>query len=1035
MSSIVLCLWGMSGFTFITLKLYHGGALLYESEEARYVGGLVSEYVDVDVDTISYFEIKDYIKELGYSPNCKFSIRPPNSCILGDIDNDDILLAMRNCLQNGAVVEVYVHMLKEESGAAFNKVGTTENRASENIEYNEVGEAAFNGVDVSLNTTSNIPSTSNTTAPYTNPSDSEDSDYSVKGSNESTEESDDSEDSELLEDDQYGSDVHDELIQLRAEKRSFLRRRKRRERIPADTEEVPCGNAGADLGFDETAINTNTLEGRLGGDEPYYASSDACSFETDTDDNCLEEGEKMRLKLLNTKRKKRTTDSVRFDPNSKKIVWQLGMVFESVKEFRLAVTKYAIQRRVQIEKCVKEPTRVRVRCCKVNCKWLLYASLDRKTNNFVIKTYMPIHLCQKASRNYLCNSKFIASVFKDKVIEQPNIRVFKLQELIRKKYNVHVGKTTTRRARAKILNEIMGDHVKEFGRILDYKDELLRSNPGSTCVVKLGEANESGRVVFEAFYICFAALKMAFMSARKCIGLDGCFLKGVCMGQLLIVVAKDGNNQMLPLAWAVVEKENTNSWSWFISLLQEDLGLGDGTNFTIMSDMQKGLDIAIKELLPACEERRCARHILANWSQNWKGLQRKKLFWKCARSTFEAEFRENLEELSKLGMGIVDDLIYYDKEYWCKVYFNCEVKSDAIDNNMCESFNAWILSARHKTIISMLEEIRTKVMTRLARLSEFPNSWIINFSPIMKVLEENIDKSMTCNIEFNGVTGYEVLDGYKQHTVCLRKRECSCRSWMLKGIPCAHALAAMLHRQYDPHDFIHLCYSKERYLMTYSHFIQPMNNMPMWPESRNNLVAPPVITKMPGRPRKLRRKEAGETKVTTKEVVIYEGVMELVLLSGNIELPLLQMLKNHQAHPLESWFTCSQGCTTQGVDQNTNVAPKETATTRKGKGVGNTTQFKRPRVTGMGVFQAENGFKTFNASIPGLPSSRILAGPKRVLRSNVVTGDVGFKPTSGLKWKGNQAITTIRLQQIRDQSRLSNPNASSSSQPRDPWKL
>ncbi|KAH0776075.1 hypothetical protein KY290_007486 [Solanum tuberosum] len=180
-SRIVIEFKGMSGFTFITLKLYHGGALLHEGEEARYVGGLVSEYVDVDVDvdTISYFEIKDYIKELGYSPNYKFSIRPPNSCFLGDIDNDDILLAMCNCLQNGAVLEVYVHMPEEESGATFNKVGTTENKASENIEYNEVGEAAFNGVNVSLNTTSNIPSTSNPTVPNTDPSDSEDSEYSV----------------------------------------------------------------------------------------------------------------------------------------------------------------------------------------------------------------------------------------------------------------------------------------------------------------------------------------------------------------------------------------------------------------------------------------------------------------------------------------------------------------------------------------------------------------------------------------------------------------------------------------------------------------------------------------------------------------------------------------------------------------------------------------------------------------------------------------------------------------------------------------
>ena len=65
---------GMSGFTFITLKLYHDGALLSEGDKARYVGGLVSEYYDINVDTISYFEIKDYIKELGYSPNYKFSV-------------------------------------------------------------------------------------------------------------------------------------------------------------------------------------------------------------------------------------------------------------------------------------------------------------------------------------------------------------------------------------------------------------------------------------------------------------------------------------------------------------------------------------------------------------------------------------------------------------------------------------------------------------------------------------------------------------------------------------------------------------------------------------------------------------------------------------------------------------------------------------------------------------------------------------------------------------------------------------------------
>ena len=202
-----------------------------------------------------------------------------------------------------------------------------------------------------------------------------------------------------------------------------------------------------------------------------------------------------------------------------------------------------------------------MRCCKKGCKWLLFASLDKVSNNFIIRTYIPVHKCEKSSRNYLCNAKFLAHALKKRIIEQPNIRVFKLQEIVRKKFKVHVGKTTARRARAKVLKEIMGDHVLEFGRILDYKDELLRTNPGSSCVVKLGDANDLGQPVFEAFYICVDALKKAFMAVRKCIGLDGCFLKGISRGQLLCAVARDGNNQMLPLAWAVVEYENKNTWT------------------------------------------------------------------------------------------------------------------------------------------------------------------------------------------------------------------------------------------------------------------------------------------------------------------------------------------------------------------------------------------------------------------------------------------------------------------------------------------
>ena len=106
----------------------------------------------------------------------------------------------------------------------------------------------------------------------------------------------------------------------------------------------------------------------------------------------------------------------------------------------------------------------------------------------------------------------------------------------------------------------------------------------------------------------------------------------------------------------------------------------------------------------------CARHIWSNWAKKWRGKERRKRFWICARSTFEVELKDSLIELSKLGKGIVEDLLCYNKERWVRCYQGFETKSDVVENNMCENFNAWILSSRHKSIITMLEEIRTKIM-------------------------------------------------------------------------------------------------------------------------------------------------------------------------------------------------------------------------------------------------------------------------------------------------------------------------------------
>ncbi|KAG5579568.1 hypothetical protein H5410_050195, partial [Solanum commersonii] len=523
-----------------------------------------------------------------------------------------------------------------------------------------------------------------------------------------------------------------------------MKRRKRRERLPNDYDEILVGKVGPDLGFAETDVVDKSLKGKVVGDELVYCSSDAFSVESDTDNE--------------------------IGPR-RSMVWPLGMAFEDVKEFREVVTKYSLQKGVQLEKYINEP--------------------------------------------------------------------------------------------------------KKFGRILDYRDEMLRTNPGSTCVVKVDDSEGSGRV---------------------------------------------------------------------------------------------GLQSVLKDFLLEVEHMMCARHVLANWSKNWRGLQRRNQLWKCAKSTFEGELKSNLALMELLGnKNIVEDLLYYKVQTWCKMYFRTNIKCDSIDNNMFESFNAWILGTRHKTIITMLEEIKVKVMTRIVQLSQFPYTWLTNISPMaLRVLEKN-------------------------------HREVNEMASMFKGIPCPHSIVAIFYKKWESIDFVDNCYSKETYLRTYCHFLQPITNMKMWPDSTNPHVQPPVVKSMPSRPRKVGRKEShlkGKKAISTYEVVQEpvrgRGRPRKTLANG---MPICMPRRTSFAEWFENPTSYqlpvapTPHVASQSSARNSNAPTSYDAPVEP--------PAKRSKTIGMdvffdvGVFVAKDGFTAYNH---GLTSSRIIhTGSREPTRSANVTGDLGYK--------------------------------------------
>ncbi|XP_070042541.1 uncharacterized protein [Nicotiana tomentosiformis] len=309
----------------------------------------------------------------------------------------------------------------------------------------------------------------------------------------------------------------------------------------------------------------------------------------------------------------------------------------------------------------------------------------------------------------------------------------------------------------------------EFARIYDYADMIRTTNPGNTVMVRTSKEIEPGKEVFVGIYIYLHALKICWLErCRRVIGFDGAFMKEVCKGELLSCIAKDGNNHMYHVAWAVVEKETKN---------------------------------IVSELMPNTEHRMCARHIWSNWKKTWGGEERRKKFWGCARASFEAFLKVKLDELAELGGNkIMEDLLRYPKQSWYMAFFL-------------------------KTVGS---------------------------------IEEQSIRATKHEYKWNGDTGFEIQDGIYKHTIDFVKKECTCRMWQLKGIPCSHTLCAIFKKRYDTADYVEYWYKKKTYLKAFSCYIQPMTNMEMWSPTQNPKVEPLVITKMSGRPKKYRRKAQDE---------------------------------------------------------------------------------------------------------------------------------------------------------------------------------
>ncbi|XP_058752673.1 uncharacterized protein LOC131625861 [Vicia villosa] len=823
----------------VRLRIHHKGDLITHPI-TLYVGETLTEMDwDWDVDYLSYMEVEKMIKDVGYTNVKGFKV--VDIYVEHDVDIPDVIESDEEADMNEAAdlnmesEAVNVNVESEAANVNVESGAANLNVESETANLNEESEAAnvnvesedatndVNGADVNLNE----DATTDVNGADVNLN--EDATTDVNGADVNVENEGD--DSETDPDYEESAEVDDESDTYDGES----------EEVDDESEE----------GDDESVMDWATIF-------PNAQCGESSSKHVIPDEDDCDSDE------LHTPPESDVEDEMPKFPVFKDTTkFELGMKFKDKLQIRDAMKEYAMEQKKNAVITKNDKKRVVVRCMD-GCPFYIRFSMRTGNIFWQLISLTETHSFQRTPKNRQATTEWLGRKFMYMLRHSPEMRCKGLIAEALQKWGVKLSKDQAYRAKRKALELIQGAGREQFSHLRTYANELLKSNPNSTVKIQCSDSN--GGPTFERIYVCMEACKAAFVTTcRPSIGLDACFLKGDFGGQLIAVVGKDGNNKIMPIAYAVVEAETKDSWKWFLHLLLDDLQQIQDKAYGFISDQQKGLVPAILETSQNVEHRLCVKHLYGNWRKKYPGIELKEALWRAARATTLPGWERAMIHMKELNPKAWKDMMAVPA---CntRAHFKLDTQCDLQVNNMCEAFNRAILEYRDKPIITLLEGIKHYLTMRIATQKDALSKCKGIISPnIQKVLEKSKREAGGWSATWHSDDDFAIFgvsNGIDAYVVNLLQKKCSCRKWELTGITCCHAIACIWYNKKAPEDYVSSYYRRSTVLATYSHIILPTNGPQLWPISGDTAINPPVMRRAIGRPKKNRNKANDEPRST-----------------------------------------------------------------------------------------------------------------------------------------------------------------------------
>ncbi|XP_072079935.1 uncharacterized protein [Arachis hypogaea] len=203
--------------------------------------------------------------------------------------------------------------------------------------------------------------------------------------------------------------------------------------------------------------------------------------------------------------------------------------------------------------------------------------------------------------------------------------------------------------------------------------------------------------VFWSFYPCI----VAFRQCKPLVQVDGTHLYEKYKSALLVAVAYDGNQNIVLIAFAIVQGETADAWEFFLTNLRRYVITIDGVG--IISNRHSSIDAAIARSNGAWSPPRawhmyCIRHIRSNFLRRFKAPYLHKLVVNIGRNRSTTKTTKGLKRGGEAYTQWCDDI---GVERWV-LAFDGGHRWGHMTTNLVECINSVLKGARNLLVTAIV---------------------------------------------------------------------------------------------------------------------------------------------------------------------------------------------------------------------------------------------------------------------------------------------------------------------------------------------